>query len=79
MDTEVKLDGKLIPWRFEETLMDNHCISVATNNIKNKNVIPSELTILDHKDLISDRLEPLNEIDTSYWDLYSKKIEVKPF
>eukprot|EP00088_Acartia_fossae_P052592 TRINITY_DN5946_c0_g1_i5.p1 TRINITY_DN5946_c0_g1~~TRINITY_DN5946_c0_g1_i5.p1 ORF type:complete len:288 (-),score=-0.63 TRINITY_DN5946_c0_g1_i5:118-981(-) len=79
MDTEVKLDGKPIPWNFEESLIDNHCISVATNNHESMNVISAGLTFLNPKELVSDKLVPLNEIDTSFWELYSKKIEVKPF
>ncbi|KAL3879993.1 hypothetical protein ACJMK2_032265 [Sinanodonta woodiana] len=76
-DTTLCVDGKLqADWKFEEYIVDNHCIAVAR---KSKNNTPltqeaSTFKMLTFTELV-DGAVPLSEPDLSYWESFRTKSE----
>lgn len=62
-DTELYIDGKKMPWIFEESLLDEeHCVATALNT---DDYEPKEFTIIDFEELMENSI-PLLDNDLEY-------------
>ncbi|CAL1540141.1 unnamed protein product [Lymnaea stagnalis] len=81
-DTEVEIDDDLAPeWRFEETMVDDHCVAVAFQDTAktDDNEKPgqaTQFTVLDIQEVLAG-CEPLtgNTPDQEYWEVFSSREE----
>ncbi len=79
-DTIVEVDRSLQnEWKFQEFLLDGHCVSVAFNNIKESELCNSEVwTDISLLHLLEFQ-ESLDNVDNIYWEKFCNKTKIKPF
>lgn len=79
-DSKVFIDGVLNElWFFEESLIDGHCVSVASNDV-DKNVLENhpKFTEINPENLL-EFTKLLDPTDMNYWEKYCEKTVIKPF
>ncbi|XP_059168467.1 L-aminoadipate-semialdehyde dehydrogenase-phosphopantetheinyl transferase-like isoform X2 [Physella acuta] len=80
-DTLVEIDDELAPeWKFEETMIEDHCVVVAFQDTVQQSPPPDDdphkFTIMDVEDLLAG-CEPLpgTTPDQEYWEVFSSREE----
>jgi len=76
-DTEVWIEGVTKDWVFEESLLDDHVISVASSpSCQHSSMVWAEMKI---SDILPEEKDLLHEMSQQDWELFSKKTKLKPF